>query len=683
MTLHCRLLLGGLTMGFTGLVSAAPPEPRPPATGVTVNGTAVYVAPVDKLNLDPHALTVSAWVKLDELRTSQVFVNVGEVNTGFTLYLYKNQVRMLVGYMPFGYAYSEGKPPVVKEWSHFAGTYDGKTIRLYHNGKQASELKIPGRVVDLAGKLYVGALNEHDRPMHGQIDDVRIWRRVLTDAEILAVAAGQTTAGLERELAGRWSRAESKEDRFEVEPASAPALERTRMAPPLTLRNEPADGYRGIWYMNQPSNDEYKYKYSGGMATYCANHIPLAWYVPAVKKTFFVYGGTTKDSYQHLVHMVSYYDHETGLVPRPTLLLDKNTSDAHDNPSMNVDDQGYIWIFSASHGQARPSCISRSKQPYDVSAFEVVWSSNFSYPQAWHLPGQGFLFLHTFYDGGRTICMRTSPDGVNWSDRRLLLKIEEGHYEVSERLGPHKVGTSFMYHPAGKGVNWRTNLYYMETEDFGATWKTADGQPLKIPVTEIHNPALVHDYQADGLLVYIQDVAADPDGRPVILYTTSKGYESGPANDPRTWTTAHWTGTKWEIQGGDITSDNNYDLGSIYIESRDQWRIIGPTRPGPQRYNPGGEVAMWTSQDQGRHWKLERQMTASSELNHSFVRSPVNAHPDFYGYWADGNGRKPSKSHLYFCNQQGDVFRLPVEMTSDFAKPELVPAGATQAAVAP
>src|SRR4051812_21297190 len=53
------------------------------------------------------------------------------------------------------------------------------------------------------------------------------------------------------------------------------------------------DGYRGIWYYNQPSHDEYKYKYSGGFATYPQQHEPIAIYAPAVKKTFFVYGGTT------------------------------------------------------------------------------------------------------------------------------------------------------------------------------------------------------------------------------------------------------------------------------------------------------------------------------------------------------------------------------------------------------
>ncbi len=74
----------------------------------------------------------------------------------------------------------------------------------------------------------------------------------------------------------------------------------------LTL-NRKANGYRGIWYMNQPSGDEYVYKYSGGMGTYCAKHKPFAIHCKDVNRTFFCYGGTTEDSNQHLLHMVSYF----------------------------------------------------------------------------------------------------------------------------------------------------------------------------------------------------------------------------------------------------------------------------------------------------------------------------------------------------------------------------------------
>jgi len=51
----------------------------------------------------------------------------------------------------------------------------------------------------------------------------------------------------------------------------------------------------------------------------------------------------------------------------------------------------------------------------------------------------------------------------------------------------------------------------------------------------------------------------------------------------------------------------------------------------------------------------------------------VNAHPDFYAFWADGHGRRPSESRLYFTNRGGDhVWRLPTSMTGEFAKPDIV-----------
>ncbi|MBW3542137.1 MAG: hypothetical protein KY476_17845, partial [Planctomycetes bacterium] len=56
-----------------------------------------------------------------------------------------------------------------------------------------------------------------------------------------------------------------------------------------------------------------------------------------------------------------------------------------------------------------------------------------------------------------------------------------------------------------------------------------------------------------------------------------------------------------------------------------------------------------------------------------YARRPVNAHPEFYALWADGHGREPSLSNIYFCNREGTVFRLPRSMDGDFARPEVVP----------
>jgi hypothetical protein len=82
-------------------------------------------------------------------------------------------------------------------------------------------------------------------------------------------------------------------------------------------------------------------------------------------------------------------------------------------------------------------------------------------------------------------------------------------------------------------------------------------------------------------------------------------------------------------------------------------------------------MVMWTSDDAGRTWRPQ-PLTLDSPYNHTYARRPVEANPDFYAFWADGHGRKPSDSRLYFCNIKGEVFRLPTTMTSDSAAPERV-----------
>lgn len=447
--------------------------------------------------------------------------------------------------------------------------------------------------------------------------------------------------------------------------------------------NEKDTGYRGIWYMNQPTQDEYAYKYSGGLGTYCSSHSPFAVYRPEVEKTFFCYGGTTQDSHSQLLHMVSFFDHKTGMVPKPTLLLDKKTDDAHDNPVMAMDDQGFVWIFSTSHGTGRESFIHRSKEPYAIDQFDRIAANrrtdggdpvpitNFSYAQVWHVRGQGFVFFLTrYYDpADRTIFCMTSRDGVIWDCCTRLAMIEKGHYQVSA-AGRQRIGSAFNYHPDPKGLNWRTNLYYVESPDFGRTWTTADGASLALPLKDVTNAALVHDYRSQDLKVYLMDICYDKCDRPVILYLTSKGHEPGPKNDPRTWCVARWNGESWNIHPV-TTSDSNYDMGSLYIEGDGTWRIIGPTETGPQPGNPGGEMMMWTSGDQGENWRRVKQLTRASQRNHTYARRPVDADSGFYAFWADGHSRHPSESKLYFCDKEGHVFLLPREMKGDMESPQV------------
>jgi hypothetical protein len=289
--------------------------------------------------------------------------------------------------------------------------------------------------------------------------------------------------------------------------------------------------------------------------------------------------------------------------------------------------------------------------------------------QVWKEKDQPFVYFFTLYseDGRRQTYFSVSNEGVEWSPRIRLAAIGKGHYHISG-LHRNKAGTAFNYHPIETGLNSRTNLYYMETRDFGRSWLAADGTQLQTPLTEPENAALVHNYEKEALLVYMKDLTFDAIGRPAILFLTSRSFEPGPGSGPRVWRTAFWTGSRWNIHQV-AASDNNYDMGSLYLEPNGIWRVIAPTERGAQTFNPGGEVSMWLSRNQGRTWRKEKDLTADTPLNHSYVRRPVNAHPDFYAFWADGHGRFPSQSRLYFCNKKGEVFVLPHLMKNLSEKP--------------
>ena len=103
--------------------------------------------------------------------------------------------------------------------------------------------------------------------------------------------------------------------------------------------------------------------------------------------------------------------------------------------------------------------------------------------------------------------------------------------------------------------------------------------------------------------MYLKDIQYTSDGRPVILFMTSGGFESGPKNDPRTFTTAEWTGDRVaRVRDHERRQQLRFRVTVRRVETADG-EIIGSTQPGPQAYNTGGEIAIWLSENGGGSWK--------------------------------------------------------------------------------
>jgi len=331
-------------------------------------------------------------------------------------------------------------------------------------------------------------------------------------------------------------------------------------------------------------------------------------------------------------------------------------------------------VFVSGRGRGRPRFKYRSTAPHSIDSFEQITEEEMTYPQPKYIPGKGFLHLFTKYTGVRELYFETSPDGLSWTeDQRLVgMKRDEdkngGHYQISGQHGD-KVVFFFNWHPNGN-VDLRTNIYYLQTTDFGKTWTTVEGKEVAIPVDDINSQAMVKEFYSQGKNVYVKDVNFDEQGNPIALYLSGPGHQPGPVSGPREWFVAYYNGSEWEHHK--ITeSDQNYDTGSLFVHGG-EWTVIGPSTDSPQRWGAGGEVVMWKSRDMGKTWEKAKQLTKNSERNHNYVRKVVDGKDPFFYFWADGNPDKLSESHLYFGDSKGKIWKLPYEMDRDEMKPQRV-----------
>jgi hypothetical protein len=79
---------------------------------------------------------------------------------------------------------AEGAVLAANVWTHVAGTYDGTTIRLYINGVEVANAQVSGVIAASTGPLRIGGNSLWGEFFQGQIDEVRVYNRVLTQAQI-------------------------------------------------------------------------------------------------------------------------------------------------------------------------------------------------------------------------------------------------------------------------------------------------------------------------------------------------------------------------------------------------------------------------------------------------------------------------------------------------------------------
>ena len=95
-------------------------------------------------------------------------------------------------------------------WTHVAGTFDGANLKCYVNGVLVGTLPYAGTIdkvgqyVAKAGRLADNQGASQTRFFNGYIDEIRIWERALTAAELVANMNSQINPVGQSRLLGYW-----------------------------------------------------------------------------------------------------------------------------------------------------------------------------------------------------------------------------------------------------------------------------------------------------------------------------------------------------------------------------------------------------------------------------------------------------------------------------------------------
>ena len=131
-------------------------------------------------------MTLEAWINPSASGTWRSIL-LKERPAGLAYALYATDVNAPMGVVFTSNEFETRGPSFPNNaWTHLATTYDGSTLRQYINGAQVSSRSVTGPMIVTSGALRIGGNAIWDEFFAGRIDDVRVYNRALTAAEVLA-----------------------------------------------------------------------------------------------------------------------------------------------------------------------------------------------------------------------------------------------------------------------------------------------------------------------------------------------------------------------------------------------------------------------------------------------------------------------------------------------------------------
>ncbi|UVS81642.1 LamG-like jellyroll fold domain-containing protein [Actinokineospora sp. UTMC 2448] len=174
--------------GHTGTLSGPAWAAGRHGGGLSFDGVDDWVTVADTAALDlTDRMTLSAWLRPASASGWRTAV-MKERQGGLAYALYGAGLDRPSGYLSIGNDVTATGPSAlpVGSWSHVAFTYDGAAMRLYVNGNLVATVAQTGSAAVSAAALRLGGNSVWGEYFAGVMDDVRVYNRALSAAEIAA-----------------------------------------------------------------------------------------------------------------------------------------------------------------------------------------------------------------------------------------------------------------------------------------------------------------------------------------------------------------------------------------------------------------------------------------------------------------------------------------------------------------
>ena len=349
--------------------------------------------------------------------------------------------------------------------------------------------------------------------------------------------------------------------------------------------------------------------------------------------------------------VIGYFDH-VGTNLKSQIIQQNFQVDDHDNPSIFIDNKGYLFVSYSKHANREPVYLLKSSEPEEINDWEPVvtlalndsvkykgYSNTYMYTNIQQLSDeQNRLYL--FWRGAdfKPNFSTSDDNGKSWITGKIMVlpeRIYRDRRPYMKICSNHKNAIHFAFtdgHPGNEPTN---SIYYAKYKKGNLV--KANGDKIMswedLPL-DPKNADVVYDATLTNEKAWIWDVAENSLSNPVMVYSRF------PNDTIHVYYYAVWDNNQWNnykmVDSGTWFPENtdkpqrepNYS-GGLVLDHNDP-SIVYLSRQKEGIF----EIERWQTPDMGKTWII-REITSHSTQNNvrPFVIRNYNEQDSLRIFW--------------------------------------------------